>query len=75
MCGLLGVQADFPLPDMVLHRIQMHGIKIGSFVQLKKLVKLLEKTPVNCFCFVSVYLPAHISSNHLGLYEPFSVLN
>ncbi|XP_071810236.1 alcohol dehydrogenase-like [Asterias amurensis] len=48
VCGLLGGQADFPLPDMVLHRIQMHGIKIGSFVQLKKLVKLLEKTPSLC---------------------------
>ncbi|XP_033638938.1 alcohol dehydrogenase-like [Asterias rubens] len=46
--GLLGGQANFPLPDMVLNGITMRGLAIGSFVQFRKLLKLLEKEPSVC---------------------------
>ena len=44
--GLLNGEAQIPLPQLVLGGLTMKGIVVGSLVQLKRLVELVQKKPV-----------------------------
>ncbi|XP_022105074.1 alcohol dehydrogenase 2-like [Acanthaster planci] len=43
--GLLGGEAHMSLPEVVLNGRSIIGIKVGSLVQLRRLVDLMAKTP------------------------------
>ena len=49
--GLLGGQAQFSIPDLVLNGSVMQGFEIGSLGQLNRLVKLMVEFPVIIFRF------------------------